>query len=266
MKIDLREDFSLDKLPISKKSFFVGDAAGRTTASPYKKKIYPSSNKGDFSDTDRKFALNIGIDFMTPEDFFMESPPNMPYTLSGIEPKKIIKKVVESDYEFVPRKKELIVLVGIPGSGKSEFFQKYIKPHKYVHINQDMCKTKKKCIDLTKQALEKGKSVVIDATNPDVLSRMQYTSIAQDYGYKHIRCIIINIDIELAKHLNNVRHIYSNGTIPKISDMVYNIFRKNYVKPQKSEHFDKIEVVNFIFDKEKLKDPLWKNIFMKYSE
>lgn len=38
-------------------SFFVGDAAGRQ----YK------NQKSDFSSTDRKLALNIGIPFMTPE-------------------------------------------------------------------------------------------------------------------------------------------------------------------------------------------------------
>lgn len=266
MKLDLAENFHLDKIAISNKSFFVGDAAGRTSAGPYKKKIYPSSNKGDFSDTDRKFALNIGIKFMTPEEFFMTDPPEMEYILSGIDHNKIINAVVKDEYEFVPRKKELIVLVGVPGSGKTEFAKKYIEPYGYVSVNKDLCKTKKKCMDMAREALEGGKSVVIDGTNPDVLSRMEYTSLAQEYGYKHIRCIIINTDIELAKHLNNVRHVYSNGEIPKISDIVYNIFRKNYVKPQKSEHFDVIETVNFAFDKDKLNDPLWKKIFMKYSE
>lgn len=38
-------------------SFFVGDAAGRQ----YKGK------KSDFASTDRKFALNIGLPFLTPE-------------------------------------------------------------------------------------------------------------------------------------------------------------------------------------------------------
>jgi len=38
-------------------SFFVGDAAGRE---------YPKG-KPDFSSTDRKWALNIGLPFFTPE-------------------------------------------------------------------------------------------------------------------------------------------------------------------------------------------------------
>jgi bifunctional polynucleotide phosphatase/kinase len=43
-----------------KKSFYCGDAAGRK--GPPK----------DFSDSDLKFALVLGIDFFTPEQFFLD--------------------------------------------------------------------------------------------------------------------------------------------------------------------------------------------------
>lgn len=266
MKIDLLNEFNLDKIRISKKSFFCGDAAGRKSASTFKKKLYPSSNKGDFTDSDRKFALNIGITFLTPEDFFMEDPPEMPYELLGINPSELIENISENDYVFEPRKKEMIIMVGPPGSGKSEFVKKFILPHGYIHVNQDTCKTKVKCLSMAKDAVEKKKSVVIDNTNPDILTRMNYTALAMENGYHHIRAIIMNTDDNIAKHLNNVRHVYSNGTIPKINDMVYNIFKKNYVKPQKSEHFDSIETNNFVFDTDQLNDPLWKKIFMRWSE
>lgn len=270
MKIDLKEEFGLTKLKISKKSFFCGDAAGRTSASTFKKKLYPSSNKGDFADTDRKFALNIGITFLTPEEFLMTNPPNMAYKLEGIDPKKLIEEIsddtLNNDYVFEPRKKEMIIMVGPPGSGKSAFVRKYILPHGYIHINQDTCKTKVKCLALAKQAVEEKKSVVVDNTSPDVLSRMAYTSLAVDNGYKNIRAIIMNTDFDLAKHLNNVRHLYSNGDVTLVNDIAYNIFRKNYVKPQESEHFDKIESVDFILDAEQLDDPLWKKYFMRLSE
>lgn len=44
------------------KSFFVGDAAGRDEKKPFK--------KADHSDADLKFAQNVGIRFLTPEEFF----------------------------------------------------------------------------------------------------------------------------------------------------------------------------------------------------
>ncbi|EKM82888.1 hypothetical protein AGABI1DRAFT_125354 [Agaricus bisporus var. burnettii JB137-S8] len=54
-------------------SFFVGDAAGRQ----YK------GRKSDFASTDRKFALNIGISFMTPEEYFLNLPTHSSYQLPG---------------------------------------------------------------------------------------------------------------------------------------------------------------------------------------
>lgn len=267
MKDDLREQFNISKLQISKKSFFCGDAAGRIHPGHFKKILHPSSPKGDFSDTDRKFALNIGINFLTPEDFYLSDSPKIPYQFHGVNPKELISQAesLNEKYIFKPRKKEMIIMVGTPGSGKTEFVKNYILPYGYVHINQDKCKTKLKCTNETLKAIMKGKSIVIDNTNPDVLSRMHYTLIAHDHHYKHIRAIIINTDIEIAKHLNNVRHVYSHGKIPKINDITYNIFKNKYVKPQSSEYFDKIETVNFVFDPKYLEDPYWKKIFMRLS-
>ncbi len=71
----------------------------------------------------------------------------------------------------------------------------------------------------------------------------------------------MNTDDSIAKHLNNVRHVHSNGTIPKINNIAYSIFKKNYIKPHKSEYFDEIETVDFAFDPENLNDPIWKKYF-----
>ncbi len=57
----------------------------------------------------------------------------------------------------------MIILVGPPGEGKTEFVNNYLLPL-IISYNQDICKTKAKCIKLTKEALEKEKSVVIDST------------------------------------------------------------------------------------------------------
>ena len=266
LKTNLKKEYELDKLEISAKSFFVGDAGGRTSQSPFRKKLYAKSMK-DFSDVDRKFALNLKIKYITPEDFFMENPPKeAEYKLEGFDPYTYLENRETTKYKFKPRSKEMIIMVGYPGSGKSTFVNKYIVPHGYVRINQDTCKTEAKCLALTTSALEKGESIVIDNTNPNITTRMKYTMLAKDHGYKHIRCIVMNTDYALAKHLNNVRHLYSNGTIPKINDIVYAIFRKNYIKPRLTENFDVIEEVNFNFDEKLMEDPKWVKAFMKWSE
>lgn len=48
-------------------SFYCGDAAGRPARGTTKK---------DFSDSDLKFALNIGIQFKTPEQVFLNEEDN----------------------------------------------------------------------------------------------------------------------------------------------------------------------------------------------
>jgi bifunctional polynucleotide phosphatase/kinase len=258
---------STDKLRISKRSFFVGDAGGRLQASPLTKLLHPGAKK-DHSDTDIKFALNIGLTFFTPDEFYTKNAVQMAYQLEGFNPAEFVAnlKAKSQIYHFEPRSKELILMVGFPGSGKTDFVQKYILPKGYTHINQDICKTKVKCHAMATEAMEAKANIVIDNTNLDVISRMEYTTLAREHGYKHIRAIVLKTDIKLAKHLNNVRHIYSEGVIPKISNLVYGMYLKKFVKPTKDEFFDQIEYIDFALDTKKFKDPLWKKIFMRWSE
>jgi len=52
-----------------KKSFYCGDAAGR---------LKTDTKPRDFSDTDRKFAINIGLPFEVPETTFLGEKVKLP--------------------------------------------------------------------------------------------------------------------------------------------------------------------------------------------
>lgn len=64
--LDQRLSLKVDDLIDIQNSKFVGDAAGRIAGDFKGKKV-----EKDWNDTDRKFALNAGLDFLEPEQFFL---------------------------------------------------------------------------------------------------------------------------------------------------------------------------------------------------
>jgi len=132
--------------PVSDEAFYIGDAAGRSTPK-------------DFDDADLQWAKNVGIPFATPEDFFPRIIPE------------------------IPEGKILAVLVGCPGSGKSTFYEQYLKPKGYIHVSQDIYKTKEKTYKMADLGLQSGKPVAIDNTNGSQDKRQLYYDLAKKYGY-----------------------------------------------------------------------------------
>ncbi|RYX78239.1 hypothetical protein EON71_01235, partial [bacterium] len=189
-----------------------------------------------------KFALNIGVQFKTPEQMFIDkieksrftpvsfskNETKQPFTLTGFNP---FKHCFEStSYKFNPKNKELILMIGAPGSGKTDFVKQYIIKHDYDYVNQDSVKSKAKCMQIFLKAIEKQKSIVIDNTNYLKKNRMEYVEIALKHSYT-VRYLIMNTNLSLAKHLNYVRHIYSGGKLPLVNNIVYAVYKKNYNAP-----------------------------------
>ena len=61
-------------------SLYVGDAAGR---------LKSLSRKADFSCSDRKFAYNVGVEFQTPEEFFLKEKRNEKWEWGGFDPTSV---------------------------------------------------------------------------------------------------------------------------------------------------------------------------------
>ncbi|XP_065826181.1 bifunctional polynucleotide phosphatase/kinase-like isoform X2 [Oscarella lobularis] len=180
-------------------SFFVGDAAGRPQGwAPGKKK--------DFSCSDRTFAINIGLEFFTPEEYFL-GQKKAPFNLSSFDPRRVLTDATQQldppSAKIVLEKQELVILVGYPGSGKSTFAKRHFVSNGYVTASRDVLKTWQKCVQVATDALKQGKSVVIDNTSPDVESRARYISVAKKAGVE-IRCFLFDLTIDQARH-NNAR-------------------------------------------------------------
>lgn len=198
---------------LTEKDVYVGDAAGR---------------EEDFSSSDYKFAKNIGIEFKTPEQFFLNIPSPFNITHPIFTPSSIKPHTLNLNFQ----NKTLIIMVGAPASGKSSLSNLIGFPI----INQDTLKTKSKCLKATKEILSKGGNAIIDNTNPSKTVRNEYISIAKHYGIS-VKCIHFYISREFTQHLNITRMRLTGKKIPKIA---YSMYYSKYEEPTKEEGFDDI--------------------------
>lgn len=223
-------DFMIKKSEVEvdyKNSFYVGDAAGRV----YKK-------RKDHSSDDLFFANNVNVHFFTPEKFFNEED----------EKHKVNKFNLKSNNKdfhlsIDHTKKNMILMVGAPASGKSYISKNYFKNYKI--INQDKLRTKNKCLQKTVEYLNNNKNLIIDNTNPTISGRKEYLNLADDYDYNKI-IINFNIPRNVVKYLNKYRVQTENSKL--IPDIAYNIFYKKFEEPTNEEgHI--IEYNNYMIDK-----------------
>eukprot|EP00834_Sanchytrium_tribonematis_P000738 NODE_14_length_51535_cov_1.125049.p16 type:complete len:370 gc:universal NODE_14_length_51535_cov_1.125049:8003-6894(-) len=182
------------------KSYFVGDAAGRSD---------------DFSDTDLKWALNNNLKFLVPEQFFEELKEAPEMTLS-YRPKEMF--VSEKNIEVI-EEQEVVIFVGSPASGKSYYSKSIFSL--YYHVNQDILGTRAKCLEQCVSKLEEGYSVVIDNTNPLIELRREYIELANKCGAK-VRIVHFQFPRKYSEHLDMYRSItQGKRKLPKIAFNTY---------------------------------------------
>lgn len=221
-----------------KESVYVGNAAGRKKS---KERSY-----ADHSDSDYKLAVNAGMRFLTPEEFFLGTKQNVPAVELDLH---VYDGNDNSHVEFDAKTQEMVIMVGSPGSGKSSYCENVlVQQHKYVRVNRDDLKSEKKCIDVAETAIQRKQSVVIDNTNPKASNRAVYIELAKKHRIR-VRCFVMNVPKELAFHLNNLRFInserkhYSQG----VNKIPIHSFYKYFEPPDAgSEGIAAIVSVNFV--------------------
>ena len=176
-----------------KSGFYCGDAAGRPQ---------------DYSDSDKIFAQNAGIKFYTPEELFPSierMSPGDPKTINTVN---------------LPPSKSLVVFVGMPGAGKSTYYHQSLSPLGYVHVNQDILKTKPKVLKAIREAMNRGELVTVDATNSQQDKRQEYYNLATEYGYS----VTVLYFVRDGKGWNKLRE----KPVPTIA---YSVYFKHLVEP-----------------------------------
>jgi bifunctional polynucleotide phosphatase/kinase len=220
-------------------SFFVGDAAGRPENKIMKR-------KKDHSSADRLFALNLNLNFYTPEEHFLGIKKSSSWSRPEYNPKVISSeaKVIESDAEIVSSEQELVIMIGFPASGKSHFCSEHFKTKGYVVINRDTLNSMQKCVAALEEALGSKKSCVIDNTNPDPASRKKFIEIAKNAGIR-VRCFLMTTSYHHSRH-NNIFRELTDPSHSKVNDIVYNTYKNKFVHPDMKEGFAEIVKVNCV--------------------
>ncbi|XP_058489988.1 bifunctional polynucleotide phosphatase/kinase [Solea solea] len=240
-------------------SFYVGDAAGRP------ENWAPGKKKKDFSCSDRLFAVNVGLQFHTPEEYFL-GWKKAPYRLPDFDPRKLDSAARLYDppmAALTSSHTEVIVAVGFPASGKSTFFHTHIIPKGYVYVNRDTLGSWQSCVSACERALREGRSVAVDNTNPDPESRKRYVDVATAAGVA-CRCFHFTASLEQAKHNNRFREMApSQGKHAKVNDMIFHSYKKHFVAPAVSEGFSEILQIHFVPN---FKDSEAETLFRLFSE
>ena len=226
-------------------SFYVGDAAGRPKTKEKKSK--------DFSDSDHKFAKNVGIGFKTPEMFFNNITETLPAFEFDPKSLKNLNQTLFKNISIANEKsklksssKEMIIFIGSPASGKSTFFDSYLKSGGYIRVNRDTLKTAEKCLSVAEEELKKGNSVVIDNTNPTLESRSRFIDLAKRHKVD-LRSFVFNFNKDLVFHLNELRNInnFRNHFSESVADVIIHTWYKKFEPPSLKEGFKEILEINF---------------------
>lgn len=78
--------------------------------------------------------------------------------------------------------KTAYIMIGIQGSGKSEFCRRYLPD--VFRINLDTLKTRYQEKKAVESCLEAAYDFVIDNTNPTKADRLRYIPLAKEHGYR----------------------------------------------------------------------------------
>lgn len=141
-----------------------------------------------------------------------------------------------------------IIAIGIPGSGKTSLLKPFAKRHNFAYINKDDIRkeltgdaaNQSRNADVwqeanrrTKEALESGTGVVIDATFVETSKRRQTIALARACGATRVIGVFVDVPPEVAKDRNRRR----DRTVPdRVVDWMVSLLRSQ--PPSLADGFD----------------------------
>lgn len=130
------------------------------------------------------------------------------------------------------------------GSGKSTFFRQHFQPAGYFWANSDTLGGIDKSRIAATEALQAGKSVVVDNTSPSVRVRGLYIALAKQFNVP-IRAFHFDVPERLGWH-NNLYRAFA-PTAPMRSKLIpskaFAYYASAFEKPTEEEGFDEVKTV-----------------------
>ena len=167
-------------------------------------------------------------------------PTSPPSWFLELEPAQSSTKLDDDD-GFVPF---VLMLMGFPGSGKSTVAQKLAElfPNKYMRINQDELKTRKRCLARAKAAMQEGKCPVIDRCNSSLEHRKPFRQLAAEQGYA-IDCLVLEVPRQECVSRCQARADHPTVT-PQDGPKIVGCVQADWKLPQPHEKFRRVWRVN----------------------
>ena len=142
----------------------------------------------------------------------------------------------ESNVDMQNKQLEVVVMVGLPASGKSTIAGLNYPSHQIISLDKMEHPIREKEQELIEQSLAKGNSVVICDTNITREIRARHIETAKKYN-AYLVAVFLNLPIEVILKRNYNREI-------KVPDLAIFKMRDELERPGYDEGFDKIQIIS----------------------
>lgn len=139
----------------------------------------------------------------------------------------------------------MILLMGLPGSGKSTFSNLLMEamPYKFARVNQDQLGSRQKCVKAANEALDENRCVILDRCNFDAAQRATWFDLC-----KKRKIAIHGIALQVPKQLC-IQRCQGRGAhetvAPEDAVRVVNLVAKGFQlpSPQEKEQFQSYRLI-----------------------